>query len=127
MQVNRACRHTTHRQADGRHMKYKVAQDEDDVSSSPLLKSLQQFLAIGRRLYTNTPMTHAAQMATVERRKGRRAIWRVWCTAIIMTTVKDAVAVNWYKLATSMHIIYVGREKQELRDALWQYAGQTGR
>ena len=40
-----------------RHMKYKAAQDEDDVSSSPLLKSLQQFLASGRRLYTNTPMS----------------------------------------------------------------------
>ena len=26
-------------------MKYKAAQDEDDVSSSPLLKSRQQFLA----------------------------------------------------------------------------------
>ena len=45
MQVKRACRHTTHRQTDGRHMKYKAAQDEDDVSSSPLLKSRQQFLA----------------------------------------------------------------------------------
>ena len=56
MQVKRACRHTTHRQTDGRHMKYKAAQDEDDVSS-PLLKSLQQFLASGRRLYTNTPMS----------------------------------------------------------------------
>ena len=57
MQVKRACRHTTHRQTDGRHMKYKAAQDEDDVSSSTLLKSLQQFLASGRRLYTNTPMS----------------------------------------------------------------------
>ncbi len=35
MQVKRACRHTTHRQTDGRHMKYKAAQDEDDVPSSP--------------------------------------------------------------------------------------------
>ena len=57
MQVKRACRHTTNLQTDGRHMKYKAAQDEDDVSSSPLLKSLQQFLASGRRLYTNTPMS----------------------------------------------------------------------
>ena len=31
MQVKRACRHTTHRQTDGRHMKYKAAQDEEDV------------------------------------------------------------------------------------------------
>ena len=65
MQVKRACRHTTHRQTDERHMKYKAARDEDDVSSSPLLKSLQQFLASGRqqflasgrRLYTNTPVS----------------------------------------------------------------------
>ena len=33
-------------------MRHKTARDEDGVSSSPLLTSLQQFLASGRSLYT---------------------------------------------------------------------------
>ena len=57
MQVKRACRHTTRLQTDGRHMKYEAAQDEDSVSSSPLLMSLQQVVVCGRRSYNSTQMS----------------------------------------------------------------------
>ena len=74
---------TKHTDTDGRHMKHKLLKDEDGVSASRLLMSLQQFVARGRRLYTRERERER------ERKRERERITEARCLGALLQ-VKSA-------------------------------------